>query len=128
MEAVLENLAEDTSTGLYHSDLLRTLLRRRLFHYSPSRQRPVSSTVWYKEFLANNNAWRSESAHCFGTVIIFINMPKAKTSRCSLLKQWIGNDGGYRIESEIMICELCGEHIPCEVKYKLTKYSCALLM
>jgi hypothetical protein len=73
MEGVFENLAEDMSTGLYHLDLLRAPLRRRSFHYSPSRQRPVSNTVWYEEFLANN-AWRSEGAHFFSTVITFINI------------------------------------------------------
>jgi hypothetical protein len=88
MEVVLDNLAEDMSTGLYQLDLC-ALLRRPLFRYSTSRQRPVSNMVWYKEFLANNNVSRSDGANFFGTVIIFTNMPKAKTSRCSLLRQWL---------------------------------------
>jgi hypothetical protein len=38
-------------------------------------------------------------------VVIFINMLKIKLRRHSLLKQWIGNYGKYRIDGGVTFCQ-----------------------
>ncbi|XP_077525696.1 uncharacterized protein LOC144137628 [Haemaphysalis longicornis] len=49
-------------------------------------------------------------------------MPKRKTPRRALIRQWTLNSPCYRIDGETVFCQPCGKKIPCEKKYHLAQH------
>nr|CAD7429577.1 unnamed protein product [Timema monikensis] len=49
-------------------------------------------------------------------------MPKEKSCRSVLFKQWIGGDRNFTTDGKIMFCQPCSKEVKCEKKYPLEQH------